>query len=163
MNRAILALLAVSAASACASTQYTKIPTRAGTIDRCEYRLTASVGGDLRQTGLFYNKMLESGCAIIWDGFMVSADAFYVPAAVKASGGCYTANATWHPHMASIAGIPFLPYEHATAWAQESVMIEPFKSRFGNSFHRYNPVTVAFYSNDEIREMWPEYACKEES
>mgnify|MGYP000327261428 CR=1 FL=1 len=171
---AIAAALSVGL-TACASTQFTKTPAPRGTADaggaayavdisptdRCEIRLTASVGGGLRETGLLFQEMLDSGCAIIWDGFMVSADAFYVPAAVKMSGGCYTANATWHPHMVSMLGLPFLPYEYATAWAQERVMIEPFKSRFENSFHRYNPITVAFYSNDEIRAMWPEFACQE--
>ncbi len=151
------ALIATMALSACTSLDYVHEEAENG--ERCKIRLTASFGsGDIRLTGHQYNRLLDTGCAIVWDGPMVSADAFYAPAAVIKSDGCYTEDASWLPHAASFAGL--IPAEIATAWLVEKILPEPFKTRFENSFHRYNWITVAFYSNDEIREMWPEYACK---
>lgn len=155
-----LAIIAALALTGCTSLEYKQEAAAPG--ERCKIRLTSSLGsGDIRLTGLQYNRFLDTGCAIIWDGPMVSADAFYAPAAVIKSDGCYTEDASWLPHAASIGGL--IPYEFATAWLVERILPDPFKTRFENSFHRYNWITVAFYSNAEIRAMWPEYACEVKS
>lgn len=124
--------------------------------------LTGSLGsGDVAASGRQYNKLLKKGKKIIWDGPMVSADAFYAPAAVAMSGGCYTQNATWHPHAASYFGIVpeyIIPGDQITAQLA-SLLPDAMQETFNASWHRYDPITVAFYSNDDLKAIWPEGAC----
>lgn len=125
--------------------------------------LTGSLGsGDVAATGRQYNAMLAKGKRIVWDGSMVSADAFYAPAAVLASGGCYTDKATWHPHAASYFGfIPeyIIPGDPITAQLA-SLLPVTMRETFNASWHRYDPITVALYSNEDLRNIWPEGACQ---
>lgn len=146
------ALLIIAALAGC-TTLHTEQSER-------EIRLTGSAGAaDIRAAGLEYNALLATGKRVIWDGPMVSADAFYAPAAVIASGGCYTANATWHPHAASAFGL--FPHRGATEFLTEEVLPEPFRTVFRGSWHYYDHITLAIYTNADLRAIWPEYACEE--
>lgn len=140
--------------SGCVTLEYTEEPDA--------IRLESSLGaGDIRECGLLYRRLEARKKPIIWDGPMVSCDAFYAPAVVKRTGGCYTEAATWHPHAASSLGL--IPRRDATDFLTDRILPEPLRTVFKDSWHYYDYLTVAFYSNADLRAIWPEYACEEKS
>lgn len=127
--------------------------------------LSGSIGSaSVFETGHQFNHLIDMGKPIIWDGPMISADAFYAPAAVKKTGGCYTSNATWHPHAASYFSIIpewIIPGDPLTEQLA-SLLPAKMQSKFKRSWHRWDHVTIPFYGIRDLQELWPEGECKDD-
>lgn len=132
-----------------------------------QVRLTGSLGtGDLFASAHAYEKMLASGKRIIWDGAMVSGDAFFAPAVVDRSGGCYTENASWHPHAASYFGIIpeyVIPGDDYMEGWLIPLLPDKMGEAFSSSWHRWDPITIPSYTVADLYDLWPEGACLQEA
>lgn len=147
----LAAVLGIAATAGCTTLQHTD------PADLDAIYLTGSAGaGDIRACGLQYRRLEAHGKPVIWDGPMVSCDAFYAPTVVVRTGGCYTDRATWHPHAASAFGL--FPHRGATDFLVK-LLPEPLRSVFLGSWHYYDHITIAIYGNAELRAIWPEFAC----
>lgn len=147
MRLTMLPLLAVVATLSlgCTSARYT--------IDGDEVRLRVGMGGFVDPILARYDGWAAEGKRVVIDGQMVSADAF---GAFGSPGACYTENAIFSPHAASVLGV--IP-DYTLTDRLAARLPEPLEAWFRGDVAYWDWIGFAQVGFPELIEIWPEGAC----
>ncbi len=141
---ALFAALLLS--TACSTTFYKE--------DSDSVRLTFGGGGSMKWKRETYRNIRATGKDLVIDGHMISADAFF---AFSEPGACYTENAKFSPHSISFLGL--VPMYGLTE--RYANMLPPkLRDWFKNHHSYYDWVGFPVVGYEELKEIWPEGACK---